>query len=149
MGSQVCPKTGPTNQKTLVKFWNPDFLSLEALQVPLESRLEPLMLVLRAPKTRKVWFSVGKITFFAIAAFRAFEALEILFGSILAHHGLFSSKMAPKMIPKQTPKIRKTCPKIGSLVSFILNILLPNFGVHFVVQNPTDEISCWQKSMGY
>ena len=86
-GSQIRPKTGPKNKKSQVNFWNPDFSSLEALQVHLESRLEPLMLVLRAPNTRKVWFSSWKITFFANVAFRYFEALEVLLGSILAHHG--------------------------------------------------------------
>ena len=54
--------------------------------MPLESRLEPLMLVLRAPKTRKVMFSYTKIALLAHVVFRYFEALEILLGSILAHH---------------------------------------------------------------
>ena len=57
--------------------------------MPLESRLEPLMLVLRAPKTKKVWFSVCKITLFANAAFRYFEALEDLLGPMLALLGPF------------------------------------------------------------
>ena len=65
------------------------FSGLKPLQVPLESRLERLMLVLRAPKTRKVWFHYGKITFFANAAFRYFEALEDLLGRMLALLGPF------------------------------------------------------------
>ena len=64
------------------------FSGLNPLQVPLES-LEPLMLVLRAPKTRKVWFYNNKITFFAHAAFRYFEALEDILGRMLALLGLF------------------------------------------------------------
>ena len=88
----MCPKSVPKlvqKIKNLVNFWNPDFSSLEALQMPLESRLEPLMLVLRAPKTRKVWFYCKKITFFANAAFRYFEALEDLLGPMLALLGPF------------------------------------------------------------
>ena len=52
-----------TQSQILINFRNPDFSSLEALQVPLESRLEPLMLVLRAPKTRKVFLFNGKSHF--------------------------------------------------------------------------------------
>ena len=85
-GPQIGPRSIPKNLSFQVNFSNL-FSGLKPLQVPLESRLEPLMLVLRAPKTRKVWFSNWKITLFANAAFRYFEALEVLLGSILAHHG--------------------------------------------------------------
>ena len=56
LGSVVAPRSVPKlvqQMKNPVKFWNL-FSGLETLQVPLESRLEPLMLVLRAPKNRKV-----------------------------------------------------------------------------------------------
>ena len=52
--------------------------------MPLESRLEHLMLALDASKTQKLWLSNGKTTLFANAAFRYFEALESLLESILA-----------------------------------------------------------------
>ena len=55
-----------------------------ALQVPLESLLERLMLVLRAPKTRKVWFPNRKITLFANVVLQYFEAIDVLLGPILA-----------------------------------------------------------------
>ena len=82
-GPKIGPKTNPQKCVFLVDFWI-HFLGLKALQVPLESRLEPLMLVLRATKTRKVWFPFGKITLFAIAAFWHFEALEDAIGPMLA-----------------------------------------------------------------
>ena len=67
----------------MMMFWN-IFSGLKALQVPLESRLEPLMLVLSSHKTRKVWFYYNKTTFFANAVFRYFEALKDLLGPMLA-----------------------------------------------------------------
>ena len=60
------------------------FSGLKALAVPLESRLEPVMPVWRAPKTRKVGFYHDKIIFCANAAFQYFEALEDLRGPRLA-----------------------------------------------------------------
>ena len=133
------PKIGSKTCQQINQFWNPYFSSLEALQLPLENHLEPLMLVLRAPKTQKVWFSICKITLFAIAAFRYFEALEVLLGSSSPHHGLFNSKMAPKMDPKRRPKNRKTCPKTSPLFKFIFCNCRTNYGVHFNVKNTTDE----------
>ena len=72
--------------------------------MPLESRLEPIMLVLRAPKTQKVWFYNRNIKLFAIGAFRYFEALEDLIGPMLALLGPFDSKMAPEMDPELAQK---------------------------------------------
>ena len=120
LGSILAPKSVPKLVHKIeflqVNFQNPFFPGLKALQVTLESLLEPLMLVLGAPKTQKVWFSICKIILFAIAVFRYFEALEVLLGTILAHHGLFSSKMAPKIKPTWGPKIRKHMSEKGSTV---------------------------------
>ena len=82
----------------------------EALQVHLESRLERLVLVLRTPESRKVWFSNWKITLFANVVFSYFEALEVLLGSILAHHGRLELQNKPQtgMEPKNHSKIDKT-----------------------------------------
>lgn len=145
LGSVWGPKTSPklVHKIKHCQFWNTVFSSLEALQVTLESHLEPSMLVLRTPKTEQVWFSLCKITIVAIAVFRYFEVLEVLLGTILAHHGLFNSKTAPKIDPRRDPKIRKACPKIGQLVGSIFNMFWPNFRVHFGDQNPADEIACW------
>ena len=79
-GAQVGSRSGRNFLINLLNF----FSGLKALQGPLESRLEPLMLVLRAPKTRKVWLYFCKITFFAHAAFWYFEALEDILGPRLA-----------------------------------------------------------------
>ena len=92
MGSILDPKSVPklTPKRCFLRLiFGTIFSGLKPLQVPLESRPEPLMLVLRAPKTRKVWFSICKITLFAIAAFRYFEALEDLLGRMLALLGPF------------------------------------------------------------
>ena len=70
----------------------PFFSGLTALPVPLESLLARLMLVLRAPKTRKVWFSNCTSTLFENVVFRYFEALDVLLellGPILALLGPF------------------------------------------------------------
>ena len=90
-GSILAPKSVPNlvpKNKIQVICWNL-FSGLKPLQVPLESRLEPLMLVLRPPKTRKVLFYHCKISFFANVAFRYFEALEDLLGRMLALLGPF------------------------------------------------------------
>ena len=57
--------------------------------MPLESRLERRMLVLRAPKTGKVVFSDEKTTLFPNVVFRYYEALKGLLGPILALLGPF------------------------------------------------------------
>ena len=85
-GPQIGPETNKRKIEIVGSSSGTFFSGLKAL-VPLESILERLMLVLRPPKTRKVWFSGWKITLFANAAFRYFQALEVLLGSILAHHG--------------------------------------------------------------
>ena len=69
-------------------FWNTFFSGLEAIQVPFESLPEPLILLLRASKTRKVWFS-DKITLFENDVSWYFKALDVLIGVILAHLGPF------------------------------------------------------------
>ena len=92
-------------------FWNPDFSILEALQVPLENCLEPLMLVLRAPKTRKVLFYHCKITCSANAAFRYFEALEDLLGRMLALLGPLWLQNGPRNGPRTCPTISKKWPE--------------------------------------
>ena len=70
-------------------FWNPFFSGLGALQVPLESLPEPLILLFRDSKTRKVWFSRCKITLSENDAFWYLKALDVLIGVILAHLGPF------------------------------------------------------------
>ena len=87
-GPQVGPKTAP-NKKCFRSIFGALFSGLKALQVPLESLLERLMLVLRAPKNRKVLFPHWKITLFANVVFRYFEVLQALLGSILALLGPF------------------------------------------------------------
>ena len=87
LGSIWVPKSAPKLVQKIKCFrsiFGTLFSGLKALQVPLESLLERLMLVLRAPKTRKVWFSHGKITLSANIVFRYFEALEDLLGLMLA-----------------------------------------------------------------
>ena len=54
-GPQIGTKTNPNKYISQVNFWN-FFVGSKALQVSLESRLEPLMLVLKAPKTSKICF---------------------------------------------------------------------------------------------
>ena len=63
------------------------FSGLEAIQVPLQSLPEPLILLLRASKTRKVWFSHGKITLSENDASWYFKVHHALVGVILVHLG--------------------------------------------------------------
>ena len=109
-----------TKAKKLVNFWNPDVSGLEALQVPLESRLEPLMRVLRAPKTRKIWFSHRGIShFLQILLFGTLRLLWSFLGPSWHIMALFNSKMAPNIDPKRRPTIRKNCPKMGDRKSVV------------------------------
>ena len=93
LGSILGPKSvpkwveGQTNHNFQVYFRNPFFRSLEALQVPLGSLPDPLMLVLGPSKTRKVRFLYLKVSFFVNVVFRCFKALDVLLGIILAPLG--------------------------------------------------------------
>ena len=86
-------------------FWNPFFSGLEALQVPLQSLPEPLILLLRASKTRKVWFSDGKITLFENDAFWYFKVHHALIGVILVHLGPLWPQNGPQNSPQNSPKM--------------------------------------------
>ena len=86
-------------------FWNPFFWGLEALQVPLESLPEPLILLLRASKTRKVWFSYCKITLFENDAFWYFKVHHALIGVILVHLGPLWLQNGPQNWPQNGPKM--------------------------------------------
>ena len=81
-------------------FWNPFFSGLEAIQVPLESLPEPLILLLRASKTRKVWFSHRKITLFENDAFWYFKVHHALIGVILVHLGPLWSQNGAQNLPQ-------------------------------------------------
>ena len=79
-----------------VQLLEPFFSRLEALQVPLGSLPEPLMLILGSSSAKKIWFSDCKITLFVNAAFWYFEALDVLFGVLLAHLGPFLPQNGPQ-----------------------------------------------------
>ena len=66
-----------------------------ALQVPLGSFPEPLIVVFGASKTQKVWFLHWEITLFVNAVFQYFEALDVRPWS----------RSGPEMDPKMEPKI--------------------------------------------
>ena len=76
-----------------------------ALQVPLGSLPEPLMVVLGASKKQKVLFLHLEITLFAYAVFHYFKALDVLLGPILASWSRSGPKMDPKMKPKFIQKL--------------------------------------------
>ena len=117
-------------------FWNPFFWGLEALQVPLGSLPEPLMLILGASKTRKVWFSHCKITHFENYAFWYFKALD------LAHS---NPKTDPKTDPKMDPKLDQ------NLFHFWSHFwaLFGHFGGPFWGQKPNCRNMSWLRKCGF
>ena len=112
----------------MVTFWNPDFSSLEAFQVPLESRLEPLMLVLRNPKTRKVLFSIWNSHFLQMLFFRTLRLLTSFLGPSWRLLARVNPKMAPKINPKRDQKSENKCQTNCELLNPIFTSCLINFG---------------------
>ena len=115
-GPHICYKTNPKNlifaSISGIVFWG-----FGALQVPLGSLPEPLMIVLGASKTRKVLFLYWKIILFEIVVFRYLEALDVLLGFILAPLGpILGPIRPPKMVPRSAPKSTKiwsnSCPML-------------------------------------
>ena len=109
LGSILGPKSIPklVRQIHLFRsfFGEPFSSGLIALQVPRESLLERLMLVLGAPKIRKAWFPHWNVTFFAGAVFRG------SWRPSWAHLGASWPVLTPKLLPKWTQnwtKNRKT-----------------------------------------
>ena len=100
-------------------FWNTFFSGLEAIQVPLESLPEPLILLLRASKTRKVWFSNSKITLFKMMHFGTLRFIMPSLESswcILAHYDPKTElKTDPKMDPKWTQNETRICSIFGPI----------------------------------
>ena len=94
------------NSLFVVPFLNPFLWGLEALQVPLGSLPEPLMLILGASKTWKVWFPHRKMTLFENDTFWCFEALHGPLGPILAPSW-------PDLVPKRSRKWPQKLPKSG------------------------------------
>ena len=95
----------------------PFFSGPEALQVPLESVLERLMLVLIASKTQKILFSNRKTTLFAKAAFRYFQALESILEPIFALLSKFWSQNELQNDPTLNKKLEKNFTKKMSTVA--------------------------------
>ena len=92
--------------------------------MPVGSLLEPLMIVLGASKTRKIWFSNKKITFFVNVVVRYFEALDVLLGPIFAHLVPIWSQNGPKNGPQNHTKTSsKTVPKMHMFLSIVGTIL--------------------------
>ena len=97
-GPQMDPKTGPKNW-SFRSIFEPVFSGLKGLQVPLESHLDRHVLVLRAPRTQKEWFSYMKKHTFCKCCF------SVLWGSwspSWAHLGTSLPILSPKWAPKWT-----------------------------------------------
>ena len=129
----------------LVTFLKPFVWGLEALQVPLGSLPEPLMLILAASKTRKVWFFIVKQHFWKMILFGAlklFMALLgpswLLLGPIWSQNGL---ENGPRTYPKVVPKIvQKTAPQKMNFKTILGSNLGPSWAkksrAHFAPASP-------------
>ena len=135
LGSILGPKSIPKLVKQINvsgQLLEPFFWVLKAIQVPLESLLERLMLVLKAPDTRKVLFSYRKITFFENVVFRYFEALDVVSWPVL------TPKRFSKSNPNGTKNQKKKCSK--NWIELYVYQCSSKFWSHFGVIKPAAEI---------